>query len=181
MSEAKKQDEKELKQRLMAQAEKLGFSIHPNTSVKKMLEQVNKLLKYELEGAPDAPMEVAKGKNQSEARKEALRKVPVRIIPLDPRIDQEYQMFSTGNDVIGTIRQVVPLESEKPFHVPQAIIPHIQEIKHRVTRYKPDVKTGEEIPYSVEVPSYRVEIHPALTAEELESIKQRQLAEKRIS
>lgn len=176
--------EKEMKEALMAQGKKLGINIHVNTSVENMLTMVNQALIYTLHKAPDAPVKQKVIKDKALARKEATRLIRVRVTNMDPtKTKHTAQTFGFSNSVVGTIQRVVPLDIEEGFHIPQVLIEVIKSAKYRQTRYRTINHRGQEqeVPYSVEVPSFSVEVLPPITAKELHDIKQRQMAEKTIS
>jgi hypothetical protein len=177
-----KEAEKEFKLTLIAQGEELNMQIHPNTSLKNMLQMINMALIYKHHSAPVIETKISVIKNPAEARREAQKRVRVKVVNMDPtRKDHTAELFCFANSVIGSVKQVVPLDSEEGFHIPQVLIETIREKKYRVTKYRKGGPNGkDDIPYNVELPSFSVEVLPALSAAELENIKQRQLAHAKI-
>lgn len=174
------QTDKELKAELIKQGEELGLSIHPNTSLANMIQMVNMGLIFSHHKAPDAPIKSVVIKDKVAARRQAEKLVRVKVSNLDPtKKAYSAQAFGFSNSVVGTIRKVVPFDVDEGFHIPEVLLDVIRNVKHRVTKYRTKIHGGSEvqIPYSVEVSSYGIEILPALSADELEVIKQRQLAQ----
>lgn len=172
--------ENSMKAALMERGRILGINIHVNTSTENMMVMVNQALLYKNHAAPDATIPFTVSTDVAVARKEAERLIRVRVNNLDPtksKIDS--QPFGFSNSVIGTIQKVVPFDEEIGFHIPHVLLDVIRGTKYRVTRYRKDDK-GNDIPYSVELPSFSVEVLPDLTGDEIEAIKQRQLSQQTI-
>ena len=172
--------DKNQKEALIEQGKELGLNIHPNTSLENMVQMVNQGLIYKHHNAPDAPVEQVVHKDKNMARREAMRLIRVRVANMDPtKKKASGQIFAFSNSVVGTIKKFVPFDLEEGFHIPQVLLEVIKDTKYRVTKYKQVMKAGrmEEVPYSVSLPSFQVEILPPLTGAELEAIKQRQLAQ----
>ena len=170
--------DKEQKAQLIKQGQLLGLEIHPNTKVENMVTMVNQGLIYKYGDADDAPMveEVVEG--VSAARRAAERLVRVRVNALDPQMQGlGSSPFGFSNSVIGTIQRVVPLDAAEGFYIPVVLIDVIKEKKYRITKYRQDDR-GNDIPYSVELPSFSIEILDDLTAAEVDVIRQRQLKNK---
>ena len=175
--------EKAHKEALIEQGKSLNLNIHPNTSLENMVQMVNQGLIYKYHTAPDAPIEQVVHKDPSKARREAEKRIRVRVTNMDPtKKDHTGQIFGFSNSVVGTIQHFVPFDLEEGFHIPQVLLETIKSTKYRVTKYRTISKAGreEEVPYSVSLPSFQVEVLPPLTGEELEVIKKRQLANQTI-
>lgn len=174
MTEQIVMSEKEQKEALMAQGKSLNLNIHVNTSLANMVEMVNMGLIYKLHQSPDAPINSVLSKDPSVARKEAQRLVRVRVTNMDPtKKDHTGQIFGFSNSVVGTLQKFVPFDVDQGFHIPQVLVNVIRSGKYRVTKHRKGLR-GNDIPYSVELPSFSVEILDALSASDLEAIKTRQ-------
>lgn len=180
-------DEKALKAKLVEQGLTLGMQIHPNTSLDNMLNMVNMALIYKNHAAEEVTEKLVLGvdaTNRAAVRKEAQKRIRVKVVNMDPtKKNHTAELFTFSNDSVGTIKQVVPLDSPVGFHIPQVLLEVIRERKYRITKYRKGrgIRGQEEdIPYSVELPSFSVEVLPPLSAAELDNIKQRQLAQAKI-
>ena len=170
--------EKEQKTQLIEQGRTLGLEIHPNTKIENMVNMVNQGLIYKLSGSPDAPMTEEVVDGTSAARRAAERLVRVRVNALDPQKQGVgSEPFGFSNSVIGTIQRVVPIDTDEGFYIPVVLIDIIKEKKYRITKYRQDDR-GNDVPYSVELPAFSVEILDDLTAAEVDVIRQRQLKNK---
>lgn len=84
------------------------------------------------------------------------------------------EIFSACNAVIPEIKKFI--QFGVPYHVPQIILNVIKDKKVQVYR-KQRNQDGSFTTVAKEIPEYSIQILPPITAEELEAIKQKQLAE----
>lgn len=105
---------------------------------------------------------------------ENLKLVRVIITPND-NLKRDYpgEYFSAGNSLLGTVSRFIPFNTE--WHIENMLLKVIKEkeYQHFSTR-----KVGDkEIVETKQLPAYTIQELPPLTKEELEDLKQRQLAQ----
>ena len=114
----------------------------------------------------------------SDIEKEALKLVRVRISCNNSnKRNLKGEIFTARNACINEVKKFVPFNV--PTHIPQILLNLIKE-KSMQLFYKEKNSKGFTINRSRLVPEFNVEVLPPLTKDELEAIKQRQLADKTI-
>lgn len=174
---------------LKERADKLGISYHPSIGIDKLREKIQtKLAEDEKpdEGpetttasTPPAVVEVKvktpeqiQNEKRDALKKKALRLRKVRITCMNPAKSKwEGELFTTGNDLLGTISKMVPFNVE--WHVPQIIYNMIKARKYMVWSDSKDAK-GNTIQTSRAVPEFAVEDLPDLTEAELADLRRQQ-------
>ena len=116
-----------------------------------------------------------KNKAHTNAQREALKLVRC-IVTCNNRNKSAYngEIFSVCNASVPEVKKFIQFGT--PYHVPQIILNAIKEKKMNVYR-KERRPNGDLVTVANEVPEYNIQILDALTPEELESIKKKQLAE----
>lgn len=110
-----------------------------------------------------------------ELENENLKLVRVIITPND-NLKRDYpgEYFSVGNSVISTISRYVPYNTE--WHIENMLLKMLKEKQYQQFTTR---KVGDkEIVETKQLPAYTIQEIPPLTKEELEELKQRQLARK---
>lgn len=111
---------------------------------------------------------------REQRKAKALRLIRVRVTCMDPTKGAlKGQIFSSGNGELGMIKKFVPFNAEQGWHIPQILLHMIQEKKF-MSHYETTVN-GKKVKRHRLVPTYAVEILPALSEKELNDLKQRQL------
>ena len=170
---------------LMERAKVLGLKPHPSIGLEKLREKVKEAMEKPdtasaPQEAPAAPVAEKSTKSpikeetgpQRRARlhKEANRLVRVVVSCMNPRKqEQEFQMFSVSNSVIGTVTKVVPFDIEEGFHVPQVILDSIQDAKCQVFHTVKGPR-GNKVRKGKLVKEFSVRILKPLTAKEMKDL-----------
>ena len=169
---------------LLERAKVLGLKPHPTIGLEKLREKVKDAMEQpdpNPEPAPvvtpvaQTPEKTTKAPTKEETgpqrrarlHKESNRLVRVVVSCMNPRKqEQEFQMFSVSNSVIGTVTKVVPFDVEEGFHVPQIILDQIQDAKCQVFHTVKGPR-GNKVRKGKQVKEFSVRILKPLTAKEL--------------
>lgn len=167
---------------LRKRADLLGIRYRSNTGVEKLRSMIAAKLAEENPSAKAAaPSEgdtvtvEPKSKQQQirEARAKALELVRIRVTCQNPlKTEWESEIFTFGNSLVGTIKRLVPFETE--WHVERALYEMIKERKYQHFFNKKDPNTGRQVRTSKLVPEFAIEVLPPLTVKELKELAQRQ-------
>lgn len=170
---------------LRERAKTLNLSHHPSMGLEKLKALVKAAMDPEPEpqapvAAPvvDAPVQSTKPKVQPETspqrrarlHKESNRLVRCVVSCMNPRkTEQEFQMFSVSNSVIGTVTKVVPFDVEEGFHIPQIILDTIMEAKCQVFHTVKGPR-GNKVRRGKQVKEFSVRILKPLTPAEMKQL-----------
>lgn len=151
MTETTKTELQELKE----QADALGIVYPNNITLAKLKALVNAA------ATEEDPAEV---RRQHEA--EQLKLLKVLITPVDSaKRDWEGEIFSVGNDVLGTVSRYVPFNQE--WFVEAVLVRHIKQREFQYLQHKKDKATGRDYVDSKLVPAFNVQELPLPTPEEI--------------
>ena len=181
---------------LKERADVMGISYHPNIGIKTLKAKIDDKMNppKETDNLPYAEQantivaaeKAAKFTHNPGARKPtiqdlaaarkkaALRLVRIRVTNMNPvKGNLRGEILSVGNAELGMIKKFIPYNAEQGWHVPQILLTQLQSKKF-MSHY--EVKIGNKrVKRNKLVPEYAIEILPALTAKELEELKQRQI------
>lgn len=163
---------------LKARADLMGVKYHPSISLEKLRDKVNAAVTpTEDEDAAAASSEP----NRAELQRKASELVRIRVTCMNPaKKEWEGEIFTVGNSAIGTFKKYVPFNADDGWHVPRVIYEQIIERQCQVFYSSKDNK-GNGIRKGKLIKEFAVEVLPALTAEELKELAQRQAMSKSIS
>lgn len=171
---------------LKSRAETLGIGFHPNIGVDKLKERINETLKQIPKTAvttqikPPANTEpVVESAAQRRARlvKEANLLVRCRITCMNPnKREWEGEIYTVSNSVVGSHKKYIPFNASDGYHVPNIIFQHLRERECQVFVTKRDRK-GAKVRVGKMIKEFAIEILEPLTMQELDQIRQRQLAQ----
>jgi hypothetical protein len=166
---------------LRARAKTLGLSHHPSMG----LDKLKLLVKEAMEPKPseeapivEIPVQTTKPAPKAETtpqrrarlHKEATRLVRCVVSCMNPRKqEQEFQMFSVSNSVIGTITKVVPFDVEEGFHIPKIILDNIEEAQCQVFHTVKGPR-GNKVRKGKLVKEFSVRVLKPLTTKELDTL-----------
>ncbi|BAR94565.1 hypothetical protein AVU12_gp006 [Pseudomonas phage KPP21] len=177
---------------LQERATQLGLKFRSNTGVDKLRAMVNAAIEGETivdeeeevsETAIPQPSALAAAAEEAETpnqrkrrqRNEARKLVRCRITCHNPnKTEWESEIFTFGNDVVGTLRRCVPFETD--WHVEAALLNMIKARNYQHFYNAKDPSTGKTYRTSKQVREFAVEILPPLTEAELEDLRQAQAA-----
>jgi hypothetical protein len=180
---------------LKQRANLMGIQYHPNIGVVKLREKVNATLNDipdteddSSEKEKSAPaqkqadttkvlsVEETKRLYHSRLRREANKLVRVRVTCMNPnKKNWTGEILSVSNAVIGTVKKFIPFNNEAGYHVPAVLLTLLKErqYQHFSQVKKPN---GQKIAVAKLLPEFAIEVLNPLTKDELDNLKQRQLA-----
>lgn len=170
---------------LKAKADLLGLSYHPSIGLKSLREKVAAALtdksavpqETESLALPVVEPEAAK---RSRNRKEASELVRVRITCMNPnKKEWEGEIFTAGNAMVGTFKKFVPFNNEEGWHIPRIIYKQLIQRQCQIFVTSKDGR-GNKSRKGKLIKEFAIEVLPALTAEELAELAQRQAMAKSI-
>lgn len=189
------------KQLLMQRAKLMGISYSNNISVEALREKINAKIAGETPAAnePEAPSNVGdtttdlnplagdeagkKPARKKTARQEltdkCLRLIRCRIQNLDPKKKElPGEIFTIGNEVIGTVRKYVPYGevTEGGYHLPWIIYQELENRRFLNIRTIKDRNTGQIRVETNWAKEFAIEVLPQLTEEELKRLANAQAA-----
>ena len=163
-------------EQLKAKADELKVSYHPSISATKLREKLAAVNALGEVVATTAPVE----QDLSRQRREASRLVRIRVTCMNP-VKNEWpgEIFTTGNDVVGTFKKYVPFNADEGWHVPHIIYEMIRDRQCQVfTTTK--TKNGIGVRQGKLIKEFAVEVLPDLTEAELAELAQRQAMAKAV-
>lgn len=119
------------------------------------------------------------GELRAEMMEDQLKLVRIRVTNMDPKKkDLHGEIFTTGNEVIGTVRKFVPFgeATENGYHVPYIIYKMMEERRFQHIRTTRDRQTGRIRVETSDQKEFAIEVLPPLTEAELEDLKKAQMA-----
>lgn len=168
---------------LKTKAVLLGIQFHPSIGADKLREKISAVL-AEAPAAPVAaavtppPAEAAFVETAAQRRKrkkeEASRLIRIRLTCMNPaKKDWDGEIFTIGNDLVGTFKKYVPFTAEDGWHVPYMMFEHLKE---RMCQVFTTVKTqnGVSIRKGKLIKEFAIEVLDPLTPKELHDLAQRQ-------
>lgn len=187
------EEQAQYREDLEERAKVLNVEFHPNISTDKLAARVaaatngvkeNQGTKEDLEQLTDVNSRVVlKPQTEFETSEDELRHkryidahklVRVQVTCHDPmKKDWQGELLETGNNAIGTIRKFVLFGH--PYHLPQALVDVLKEKQYQ-SFYTTKDQFGNDVRKARNVPAFSVVELPALSSEELEVLKRRQLA-----
>ena len=162
----------ELKRSLEASQElKNDISEKDNTSVKNntgvSVQQLKNLTFAKVE-------KKVKQLKTDERLKEAMRLIRCQITCNNKnKVSYSGEIFSVRNAVLPEVKKFIPFNT--PTHIPQILLNMIKEKKYQM--FKKEKINGNVVTKSYLIDEYNIQILPPLTPNEIEAIKQKQLAE----
>lgn len=182
MNEAETNDDADLAaadlESMKATADRLGITYHPSIGSEKLSEKIKaKLAESDPPAsneAPAAPAEESRAVRTNRLREAATALVRVRVTCMNPAkkgIDGE--IFTAGNNVVGTIKKYVPFNVDAGWHVPQIILNMIRARKCQIF-VSERTKQGVTFKKAKMINEFSVEELPPLTEAELKELGQRQ-------
>lgn len=164
---------------LKARADLLGISYHPSIGLDKLRDKVNAAL---VPTEEDKPVVVDESESAVRRRQqqEALELVRIRVSCMNPnKKEWEGEIFSVGNNLVGTQRKYVPFNIDEGWHVPRIIYNMIADRQCQVFVSVKDER-GNTVRKGKLIKEFAVEVLPQLTTEELTELARRQAMAKSI-
>lgn len=130
------------------------------------------------QGQPDAApvRQLSRDEIRANKRRDALKLVRVLVVPMDPlRAQQEGEMITAGNSLIGSISKYVPYNAEAGYHIPQILLNVMRERTY-THHYTVKDSKGNEINRQKQMPAYNIAVLPDLTEQELAALARDQRA-----
>ena len=155
---------------LKGHADALDIKYHTSIGIEKLKDKI-----AEADATPNSVPAVEESSQQKLIRikKEANRLIRVRVTCMNSnKSEWEGEMFSVGNNLVGTVKKYVPFNVE--YHVPQFILNMINGRKYQSFYTVTDSKTGQKTRKGKLVKEFSVEMLPSLTQKELNDLAQRQ-------
>ena len=176
---------------LKERADLMKISYHPSIGLEKLREKVNKAIENSGKEAEEkeeeqAPAAQAKTKEETPAQRakrlqdQALKLVRIRLTCMNPaKKEWNGEIFSVGNNAIGTVKKFVPFNADEGWHVPNIMYEMIRDRQCQVfTTVKS--KHGVSVRQGKLIKEFAVEVLPDLTEKELQELARRQAIAKNV-
>lgn len=182
MSDELQQNELET---LKARADQLNISYHPSIGVAALRTKVAAAIagdeapkdaeSEKTEKAPKAGvLEETEPMRLRRLKREALELVRIRITCMNPsKKEWSGEIFTVGNNLIGTVSKFVPFGLDEGWHVPRIMLDMLQG-RQVQTFVNEKARNGIQTRRGKLIKEFAIEILPALTAVELKELAQRQ-------
>ncbi len=183
MSDDLKQDELAT---LKARADQLNITYHPSIGVDKLREKVAAAIagdesskddepeKVEKTAKVEAPVEETEPMRMRRLKRESLELVRVRLTCMNPsKKEWSGEIFTVGNNLIGTVSKFVPFNLDEGWHVPRIMLEMLQS-RQVQTFVNEKSRNGITTRRGKLIKEFAIEILPPLTAVELKELAQRQ-------
>ena len=168
---------------LKSRADLLGVSYHPSIGVEKLREKLATAMEnIEPKNEGTGINVEAETKEQKRLRllQEATKLVRIRVTCMNPaKKEWEGEIFTVGNNVVGTIKKYVPFNADEGWHVPHILYEMLKERQCQVF-VSSKTKNGVTIRQGKMIKEFAIEVLPPLTEEELKDLAQRQAMAKSI-
>jgi hypothetical protein len=170
---------------LKARAATLGITHHPSIGLEKLKIKVNAALSdapvsletdLDNESSDTLKTDVPETKLQmtSRLRREATQLNRVVIACMNPQKKEwEGEIFTVGNSAVGSIKKYVPFNNDEGWHVPKMILNMIEERKCQIFVNGKNHK-GQSVKVAKLINEFAIQHLPALSAEELKDLAQKQ-------
>jgi hypothetical protein len=157
---------------LKERADLMGVKYHPSISLEKLRDKVNAAMaptKAE-EAKPEEPHKPSR----AELQRKASELVRIRVTCLNPaKKEWEGEIFTVGNNAVGTFKKYVPFNADEGWHVPRIIYQQLIERQCQVFYAAKDDR-GRSTRKAKLIKEFAVEVLPMLTEQELKELAQRQ-------
>ena len=167
---------------LKERADLMKISYHPSIGLEKLREKVNKAIESsgDADEEQEAPAEPKKAGKETPAERtkrlqeQALKLVRIRLTCMNPaKKDWNGEIFSVGNNAVGTVKKFVPFNADEGWHVPHIMYEMIRDRQCQVfTTVK--TKHGVSVRQGKLIKEFAVEVLPDLTEQELKELARRQ-------
>lgn len=166
---------------LKERADLMKISYHPSIGLEKLREKVNKAIESSgSEPDDEVPSEEPKADKETPARRskhlqdQALKLVRIRVTCMNPaKKDWNGEIFSVGNNSVGTVKKFVPFNADEGWHVPNIMYEMIRDRQCQIfTTVKS--KHGVSVRQGKLIKEFAVEVLPDLTEKELKELARRQ-------
>jgi hypothetical protein len=182
---------------LKTRANMLGIKFHPSISLDTLRERVNSRIEKEVQPTPvnaqqyfdgnansanstDSTLvhSIAHVETENERRirlkRDSIQLIRVKIACMNPaKKEWTGEVFTTGNALLGTIRQFVPFNNDEGWHVRKMIYQMMKEKECQIFTSKRDDR-GNTVRKSKIIKEFSIEVMPQLTMAELAELAQRQ-------
>ena len=166
---------------LKARADMMGIPYHSSIGVEKLRAKIEAKLNDQPD--PDAIDKVAldkpvvgmtEGMKRKKAQEEALKLVRVNITCMNPaKREWEGEIFTVGNDLVGTVKKYVPFNTTDGWHVPAILLQMIRERECQIFVTE-RAKNGVNVRTGKQIKEFAVDVLEPLTPAELKELAQRQ-------
>ena len=170
---------------LKARADLLGISYHPSIGLEKLREKVNKAMTSTKEEEVAAPaqeevQEETAGQKRARLKREAEALIRIRVTCMNPnKREWEGEVFTVGNNAVGTFKKYVPFNADEGWHVPRIIYEQLLARECQVF-YTVKDERGRSIRRGKMIKEFAIEVLPPLTQKELDDLARRQAMAKSI-
>ena len=169
---------------LKERAVQMGISFHPSIGVDKLRAKVEAAI----QGVPDptanddqvqeapapAPVLSEYQKTQMQ-RMEAMKLMRVVVSCMNPAKQAwEGEIFTVGNDIVGTVKKFVPFNVDTGYHIPHIIYEQLMERMCQIFVSTTDPVTGIKTSRSKLIKEFNVVVLPQLTDDELAELARQQ-------
>lgn len=168
---------------LKARADLLGISYHPSIGVEKLREKLAVALEdneAKSEGNGIDTSEETKDQKRLRLLQEATKLIRIRVTCMNPaKKEWEGEIFTVGNNVVGTLKKYIPFNADDGWHVPYIMYEMLKERQCQVF-VSTKTKNGVTVRQGKLIKEFAIEVLPPLTEEELKDLAQRQAMAKSV-
>ena len=167
---------------LKERAIQMGVNFHPNIGVDKLREKVDAAIKGKPDPTEEVPVipvspELNEYQRNQQRRLDAMRLIRVVVACMNPAKQAwEGEIFTVGNDIVGTVKKFVPFNIDAGFHIPHIIYEQLIERQCQIFYTHTDPTTGFKTSKGKLIKEFNVVILPNLTETELHDLAQQQAA-----
>lgn len=169
---------------LKARADMLGVSYHPSIGVEKLREKIAAKMADlpdpdTLDATKAAVVEVpagqeTEGQKRMRLKKESNTLVRVNIVCMNPaKREWEGEIFTVGNNVVGTFKKFVPFNTTEGYHIPRIILDMIKNRECQIFRNE-KAKNGVVVRKGYLIKEFAIDVLPNLTQNEINELARRQ-------
>lgn len=170
---------------LKARADMMGIAYHPSIGIDKLRIKVLNAQQgiveedyKELIVSPNTGVRIVAEETEAEIRtrqvNEATALVRIRLSCMNPaKKEWDGEIFTTGNDAVGSIKKFVPFNAEEGWHVPNIMLQMIKDRQCQVFTTE-KTKNGVSIRKGRLIKEFAIEILPQLTQLDLNEMARRQ-------
>ena len=169
---------------LKERAVQMGISFHPSIGVDKLRAKVEAAIQgvpdptandEQVEEAPAPAPVLSEYQKTQMQRMEAMKLMRVVVSCMNPAKQAwEGEIFTVGNDIVGTVKKFVPFNVDTGYHIPHIIYEQLMERMCQIFVSTTDPVTGIKTSRSKLIKEFNVVVLPQLTDDELAELARQQ-------
>lgn len=176
---------------LKSRADLMGLTYHPSIGLEKLRDKINATIEQTgdvsfedsaveraqvlSDASASAPIAAeTEGQHQARKRREAAELLRIRVTCMNPaKSEWDGEIFTAGNNLVGSHTKYVPFNNEEGWHVPRMIYNMMRDRMCQIFVTAKDSR-GNVTRQGKLIKEFGIEVMPDLTADDLAELARRQ-------